>query len=370
LIFLASGQVISSTFDLCSTLESKNGAQVTLTGTNVPNIRCDNILSGISSTGAAVLANGTIAFCSMTGFTTLHINPGIVVTVISGQFGSPNENSTVFIAQAGRLVLEGFNVAYSNIFILGQVSQRTGSTLVVVDATIWNRGFYNFLSGVSTLIAGSLIYTDPAKYPSWFQNYGGIFQSEGSPQIGIKYNNTGGIMLANVDSTDCPDTGIVVGGFEFTVTSARQIFYLSTFAAEDRVNIFNYDNFYNRAPYHNPSPDPNNPAGCFGLRYQDIIILPQVFSPTLNGYFSNQPTYGQLGGEPSVFVTYTYNGFRNYVPDGPKTGSSARPRILVVGQGDNNGNYTRFLTLTAGSPILISSLLSLLSVLSLFMLSF
>jgi len=163
-------------------------------------------------------------------------------------------------------------------------------------------------------------------------------------------------MMADVDSTG--SVAQIIGSFDFTASSARQIFYLSTFIANDAVNIFDYNSYYNRAPYHYPDPDPNNPAGSWGLRYPGIIHLPQLFSPTENGYFSMDPTYGQDddGGDTSCFVTYAYNDMRNFVPDGPKLGNGHKPRMIMVTDDKNPVNYTDALTLTANSPILISSL--------------
>jgi len=267
----------------------------------------------------------------------------------------------VFIAQGGTLILTGTTTSYANILNLGQVIQEPGSTLIMVDASVLNQGHWTMSAGTTTITSNSLIYTDNTRYGSWYQNAGGIFESQGSPLIGINFNNTGGIMLANVDSTGCPDSGPVIGGFTFTSNSYRQIFYLSSFVAEDRVNIFNYNSFYNRAPYHYPSPDPYNPTGCYGVRFDNIIQLPQAFNPTQNGYFTGDSTYGQYGGAPWVFVTYTYNGFRNFVPDGPELGSSALPRLIVVTDDQNPTTFSRFLTLTADSPHLISSVTLLAS---------
>jgi len=171
-------------------------------------------------------------------------------------------------------------------------------------------------------------------------------------------------MLANVDSADCPDIGIVTGGFEFSSHSYRQIFYLSSFVALDRTSIFDYDSYYNRPPYHYPSPDPDNPIGCFGLRFHNVITLPVPFSPTENGYFSADGSYGQEGQKlPSVPVTYSYNGFRNYIPDGPEVASTAFPRIIVVTDDQNPVTYSRFLSLTAGASQLVASLVLMTSLL-------
>jgi len=301
--------------------------------------------------GIATIQGGTTN-CSFVGFKTLKINPGVHLIVTGGNLGGTNDTgSTILVSQSASITLLGNAFSYANIHNLGTFEMTTDSSLTMVDASIYNEGSWIFDAGNTFLTSASLVFVDPAQYPSWFYNNGGDVESQGHPNIEIKFNNTGGVMTVHVDSSN----NIATILSDFTFSNVQAIFRQSKFEALDQVTVFNYSSYH-------ASGTPYDPRGSFGLPFTPIITLAQPFSPELNGYFDPDPNFGLdddewIAGTPSCYVYYYYNDRHNQVPDerGNLVACMGCPRIITVNISDPNqfpGSepiYSNQLTLVANA---------------------
>jgi len=363
-VFSANGQVVGNKFDSLSNVTIVQGAIVELTDGMIPNLYCDSV-SGItvpSTVHSSIF--GSEVNCTYTGFSTMRVNPGSTVTFGHITIGNPNDdNGTIFIAQGARVIFNGLTNSYANIYNLGLVEMMSDSSLTMIDAVIENHGKWRFHEFFTYIASGSNLYINESQFTSWFHNDGGEVESLGFPQLAIKFNNTGGLMTATVDSTN--SEAEIIGGFTFS--GAEVIFSNSRFRAIDVVTIFNYNPWY---PF-NQEVDNNFVPGSFGLPFTPIITLPRPFSPTRNGFFDadqrDHTDYAQ-------YVRYHYNDYLNEIPDGVESDTGLYPRLLMVNyeQQLDPQNYTNELTLIAATNTLfVSPLLFLIfSSLSLFLFMF
>jgi len=342
--FAADGSIMGTTFDLDSRVISLEGVTVTIVDGLIPRLECAETDSGFILPSTARFGETGTTSCHLTGFQSLTVRPGTTIIFEGGKIGQPNDGSRIVVAQGATLVIRNSGTSYAHILNFGTVEFDTDARLVMVDASIENRGLWHFNNGFSFLDSASLIFTNESRFPAWFQNDEGEVNSDGFPLIGIKFNNTGGLMTTHVSSIN--SEAVILG--DFTFTGVEQIFKQSQFRALDNVIYFDY------RPY---SPDPlNNNSGSYGLPFVPIVTLPEPFDPVHNGYWHPDPNYGQDGGERSVYVSYYYNGTFNQIPDRRANGDPWLPRIVVVTlDPDLPVNYTRYLTLLAGTNSLLAS---------------
>jgi len=370
LIFRSNGQVVAAIFDRLSNISVLDGALVTFTKTKIPDTYCDDI-SSISNPEMATLQDAHVN-CQVVGFRQFRINPGVNVIVRGGSLGGPlDSNSTVVVAQGGTFTIEGSVQSFANILNLGTIIQNPGSSLIMFDKSITNLGKWIFQEGDTVLSSSSLTLTDPDQFNSWFYNNGGEVESFGKALIGLKFNNTGGNLIVNVDSTNNLPT--IIG--DYTFSSPHVIFRQSRLTAYDSVTRFNYSSFHAEGT-------PSDPQGSFGLRFTPIITLATPFSPRLNGYFHHDPDYdGRIDDTPGSFVSYFYNNGQNPVPEnrhdnGDDEDCEGCPRIITVNISDplweeRNPIYSNQLTLVASANFnFLSVLLISLWAFAIFIISF
>jgi len=350
------GQVLGNSFDNSSNVTLTGSSSVDFTDGRIPNLFCDGPLAGITipPTVSALVLGSTVT-CSISGFTMMRLNARGVISFGDVVIGGPNDfNSTFFISQDAHVIFNGMATAYANIYNLGIIDLSPGARLSMVDASIYNHGLFRFGQVFTFLDGGSNIYINESQFLSWFYNDGGEVESLGFPQISIKFNNTGGIMTAHVDSE--LSIAEITGAFSFT--GPEVIFKQSKFQALDSVLIFDYNPWYPLGV----TVDSTFIPGSFGLPFEPIITLPKPFDPIRNGYFSPDPYYIYseddfgLGYPSQVFVSYYYNNYQDSVPDGVETGSPYLPRLIVVTRDPfSQHNFTNSLTLVASTNTLIAS---------------
>jgi len=360
--FRSDGQIVADTFNTGSVVYGLDGAAISITNSKVPDIFCDSV-STVVNPGIATIQGGTTN-CSLVGFKTLKINPGVHLIVTGGSLGGNRDTgATILVSQSASITIIGNVNSYSDIHNLGTVTITTDSSLTMFDASIHNEGHWIFDEGLTLLTSSSLVFVDPAEFPAWFHNAGGNVESLGNPEIGIKFNNTGGVMNVHVESTE--NNPRIIS--DFTFTNIQAIFRQSRFEALDRVTVFNYSS-------SNAAGTPLDPRGSFGLPFYPIITLAQTFSPELNGYFHPDPNFGLnddywIAGTPSCFVYYYYNDRHNQVPDeriGDQLECMGCPRIITVNISDplqlpgSEPIYSNKLTLVASANINFASALFVL----------